>query len=190
MGTYRKKIRTRLKIRDVSPFAETNDKKIALEDTPLFGTLLKKRDFYAGGLMTLLGAAVTLDSLSYTLGTLTHMGPGMFPLMLGVTLTFIGVLILGAAIVAPLTDDERILPEKPEWFAWACILAGPIAFIILGEFFGLVPATFACVFIPALGDRTATLKGSAVLAAGVTVFGVALFSYVLKIPFPLFRWDF
>jgi len=190
MGTYRKKIRTRLKIRDVSPFAETNDKKIALEDTPLFGTLLKKRDFYAGGVMTLLGAAVTLDSLSYTLGTLTHMGPGMFPLMLGVTLTFIGVLILGAAIVAPLTDDERILPEKPEWFAWACILAGPIAFIILGEFFGLVPATFACVFIPALGDRTATLKGSAVLAAGVTVFGVALFSYVLKIPFPLFRWDF
>jgi uncharacterized membrane protein len=114
----------------------------------------------------------------------------MFPLMLGVTLTFVGVLILGTAIVTPLGDDERILPEKPEWFAWGCILAGPIAFIILGEFFGLVLATFACVFIPALGDRTATLKGSAILAAGVTVFGVALFSYVLKIPFPLFRWGF
>jgi hypothetical protein len=69
-------------------------------------------------------------------------------------------------------------------------LAGPIAFIILGEYFGLVPATYACVFIPALGDRTATLKGSAILAAGVTVFGVALFVYVLKIPFPMFRWGF
>jgi hypothetical protein len=156
----------------------------------LFGTLLKKRDFYAGGLMTLLGAAVTLDSLTYTLGTLTHMGPGMFPMMLGVTLTFVGVLILGTAIVTPLGDDERILPEKPEWFAWGCILAGPVAFIILGEFFGLVPATFACVLIPALGDRTATLKGSAILAAGVTVVGVALFVYVLKIPFPMFRWGF
>jgi hypothetical protein len=156
----------------------------------LFGTLLKKRDFYAGGLMTLLGAAVTLDSLTYTLGTLTHMGPGMFPLMLGVTLTFVGVLILGTAVVTPLGDDERILPAKPEWFAWACILAGPVAFIILGEFFGLVPATFACVFIPALGDRTATLKGSAILAAGVTVFGVGLFSYILKIPFPLLKWGF
>jgi hypothetical protein len=161
-----------------------------LEETPLFATLLKKRDFYAGGLMTLLGAAVTLDSLTYTLGSLTHMGPGMFPLMLGITLTFVGMLILGTALATPLGDDERILPEKPEWFAWGCILAGPIAFIILGEFFGLVPATFACVFIPALGDRTATLKGSAILAAGVTVFGVALFSYVLKIPFPLFRWGF
>jgi hypothetical protein len=153
----------------------------------LFGTLVKKRDFYAGGLMTLLGAAVTLDSTTYTLGTLTHMGPGMFPLMLGITLTIVGVLILGAAITTPLSDDEGILPEKPEWFAWGCILAGPIAFIILGEFFGLVLATFACVFIPALGDRTATLKGSAILAAGVTFFGVLLFSYVLKIPFPLFQ---
>jgi hypothetical protein len=154
---------------------------------PLFSTLVKKRDFYAGGLMTLLGAAVTLDSTTYTLGTLTHMGPGMFPLMLGITLTFVGVLILGAAVATPLGDDEGILPAKPEWFAWGCILAGPVAFIILGEFFGLVVATFACVLIPALGDRTATLKGSAILAAGVTFFGVILFSYVLKIPFPLFR---
>jgi hypothetical protein len=156
----------------------------------LFGTLIKKRDFYAGGLMTLLGAAVTLDSLTYTLGTLTHMGPGMFPLMLGITLTFVGMLILGTAIVTPLGNDERILPEKPEWFAWGCILAGPVAFIILGEYFGLVPATFACVFIPALGDRTATLKGSLILSAGVTVFGVALFVYLLKIPFPMFKWGF
>ncbi len=155
----------------------------------MLATLVKKRDFYAGGIMTLLGAAVTLDSMTYTLGTLTHMGPGMFPLMLGCTLTFIGVLILGTAIAAPIgdPDDERILPAKPEWFAWFCILMGPVAFIILGEFFGLVLATFACVFIPALGDRTATWKGSALLAAGVTFFGVLLFSYVLKIPFPMFK---
>jgi len=156
----------------------------------LLRTLVKKRDFYAGGIMTLLGAAVTLDSLTYTLGTLTHMGPGMFPLMLGCTLTFIGVLILGTAVATPLGDDERILPEKPEWLAWACILAGPVAFIVFGELFGLIPATFACVFIPALGDRTATYKGSAILAAGVTFFGVLLFSYVLKIPFPLLKWGF
>jgi len=154
----------------------------------LFGTLVKKRDFYAGGIMTLLGAAVALDSMTYSLGTLTHMGPGMFPLMLGITLTFIGVLILGTAMVTPLTDNENILPKDREWFAWGCILAGPIAFIILGEFFGLVPATFACVLIPALGDRTATLKGSLMLAAGVTFFGVLLFVYILKIPFPMFRW--
>ncbi len=153
----------------------------------MFGTLVKKRDFYAGGLMTLLGAAITLDSMAYSLGTLTHMGPGMFPLMLGLTLTLVGVLILGTAVVTPLSNDENILPKNKEWRGWGCILAGPIFFIILGEYFGLVPATYSCVFVCAMGDRTATLKGSAVLAAGVTFFGVLLFSYVLKIPFPMFR---
>ena len=66
------------------------------------------------------------------------MGPGMFPLMLGITLTFVGVLILGAAMATPLSDDESIMPKNREWRGWGCILAGPILFIILGEFFGLV----------------------------------------------------
>jgi uncharacterized membrane protein len=117
-----------------------------------------------------------------------HMGPGMFPFILGIVLTFIGVLILGTALVTPLSDDEAILPKNREWRGWGCILAGPILFIIFGEFFGMVAGTFACVFVSALGDRTATLKSSLVLAAGVTFFGVLLFSYVLQLPFPMFRW--
>jgi hypothetical protein len=50
---------------------------------------------------------------------------------------------------------------------------------------GFIPATFACVYVSALGDRTATWKSALVLAAVVTVFGVA----VLQIPMPLFRWE-
>jgi putative Ca2+/H+ antiporter (TMEM165/GDT1 family) len=147
-----------------------------------------KRDFYAGGLMVLLGAGVTLNSLTYPTGTLMHMGPGMFPFILGILLTFVGILIFGAALATPLGEDEHIMPKNREWRGWGCILAGPILFIICGEFLGLLAATFACVFVSALGDRTATLKGSFLLAAGVTFFGVLLFSYVLQIPFPVFRW--
>lgn len=154
----------------------------------MFQTLVRKRDFYAGGLMVLLGAAVTLDSTAYHLGSLMHMGPGMFPFILGIVLTFIGILIFGTAAVTPLGEDESILPKNKEWRGWACILAGPIMFIIMGEFFGLVAATFSCVFVSALGDRTATLKGSVILAAAVTVCGTLLFSYVLQLPFPMFRW--
>jgi hypothetical protein len=154
----------------------------------LFETLLRKRDFYAGGLMTLLGAGVTLDSTSYTLGSLMHMGPGMFPFILGIVLTFIGILIFGTALATPLGEDEHILPKNKEWRGWGCILAGPMLFIIFGELFGMVAATFSCVFVSALGDRTSTLKSSAMLAAGVTFFGVLLFSYVLQLPFPMFRW--
>lgn len=154
----------------------------------MLSDLVRKRDFYAGGVITLLGCAVTLDSATnYHLGTLTHMGPGMFPFMLGIVLAFVGVLILGTAVVTPLGPDERILPADKQWRGWGCILAGPVLFIIVGEYFGLFPATFACVFVAALGDRTATLKGSLILGFSVALAGSLLFVYVLQSPFPMFK---
>jgi uncharacterized protein (DUF486 family) len=80
------------------------------------------------------------------------------------------------------------LPEHPEWFGWACILAGPLCFILFGSLFGLIPAIFSCVFVSARGDRTATWTSSLVLATVVTAFGVGLFSYVLQVPMPLLTW--
>jgi hypothetical protein len=152
--------------------------------------LLQKKDFYAGLAIVLLGAFVTLNSMTYNLGTFMHMGPGMFPFMLGILMTFIGILIFISGLMTPIEEGERILPESMEWRGWACILAGPLMFILFGKYFGMLAATFMCVFVSSLGDRTATLKGSVLLAAGITVVGSFLFSYVLKVPFPLFRWGF
>jgi Tripartite tricarboxylate transporter TctB family len=152
--------------------------------------LLQKKDFYAGLFMVLLGGAVTLNSTTYKLGTFMHMGPGMFPFMLGILMSFIGALIFISGLMTPLEQGERILPQTMEWRGWICILAGPLMFILFGEFFGMMPATFMCVFVSALGDRTATLRGSLGLAAVITISGALLFSYVLKVPFPLFRWGF
>lgn len=147
-----------------------------------------KRDFYAGGLMVLFGLAMALRGPTYNVGTLMHMGPGFMPTALGVILIFLGVLIAATAAAAPDGEDQRILPEHPQWWGWSCILAGPVLFIICGSYGGLIPATFACVFVSALGDRTATWKGALGLAAVVTAFGVTLFSYVLKVPMPILEW--
>jgi putative tricarboxylic transport membrane protein len=146
-----------------------------------------RRDFYAGGLMVLLGIGTFLQAQSYKLGTLTHMGPGFFPSILGALLIFVGMLITGSAAASD-ADDGPIMPPHPEWRGWGCIIAGPLLFILCGYYGGLMPATFACVFVSSLGDRTATLRGSLILATGITVFGALLFSYILKVPFPLFRW--
>jgi hypothetical protein len=114
----------------------------------------------------------------------------MFPFILGCTLTLVGVMIFGTAVVTPLSDDESILPENKEWLGWGCILAGPIFFIVLGHYFGMAAATFSCVFVSAMGDNEATVKSSAILAACITVPGCFLFTYVLQLPFPLFKWAF
>jgi hypothetical protein len=155
---------------------------------PLSNILSHKRDYYAGGLMSLIGVGVIIEARHYNLGSLFHMGPGFFPIILGVTMTCLGILITGVAAMASAVDDDQLIIPKPEWRAWACILAGPVLFIILGNLGGLIPATFACVFVSALGDRDSTLKSSLILAAGVTVCGVALFSYLLQVSIPMWRW--
>jgi putative tricarboxylic transport membrane protein len=153
----------------------------------LLNRLKHKRDFYAGGLMVLVGLGTVLEARSYNLGTLTHMGPGFFPIMLGAALIIVGVMIAGSATASGENDGTLVLPQ-PEWRGWLCIIAGPILFIVLGHYGGLIPATFSCVFVSALGDRSATLKGSLILAVAVTVFSALLFSYVLHVPFPPLRW--
>jgi hypothetical protein len=150
--------------------------------------LTRKRDFYAGGLMILLGLVAVWKGPGYDLGTLMRMGPGFMPTALGTILIILGIAIAGAATTASEGEDEDILPEDPQWWGWACILAGPILFMVFGKFGGLIPATFACVFVSALGDRRATLKSTLTLAAVVTVFGVGLFSFILGIPIPVLRW--
>lgn len=150
--------------------------------------LPQKRDYYAGGLMSLIGVGVILEARRYTLGTLFHMGPGFFPIILGVTLTLVGILIAGLAAASPANEEDLLRLPNPQWRAWFCILAGPILFIVLGTYGGLVPATFACVFVSALGDRESTLRTSFILATGITIFGVLLFSYLLQVSMPLWRW--
>lgn len=155
----------------------------------LISTLVRKRDFYAGGLMILLGLGIALKGATYRTGTLMHMGPGFLPTALGVILILIGIAI-GAAALAPSDGehDESILPPSPQWWAWSCILLSPVGFIVFGRYFGMAPGTFACVFIAALGDRTATWLSTIVLSTVVTVFGVSLFSYFLQVPMPIFTW--
>jgi hypothetical protein len=150
--------------------------------------LTRKRDFYAGGLMVLFGLGVAVQGPSYKLGTLMHMGPGFLPTALGVLLVILGIIIAGASLSAPEGEDERILPEHPQWLGWLCILAGPVLFIICGSVGGLIPGTFACVFVSALGDKKSTWKGALALAVVITVFGVSLFSYLLQVPMPVLQW--
>jgi len=150
--------------------------------------LTRKRDFYAGGLMMLFGLVAAVKGPTYRTGTLMHMGPGFMPTALGVILIFLGILIAVSAVPATEGDDERIVPEHPQWWGWACILAGPLMFMLCGSYFGLLPAVFACVFVSALGDKTATWRSAFILACVVSAFGVLLFSYLLQVPMPVLAW--
>jgi hypothetical protein len=144
-----------------------------------------KRNLFGGLIITAFGLVGVIEGYRLGTGSLTKMGPGYVPIALGFIL-----LGLGIVMAASQGEDQKseIEWETPEWRGWACIIAGVAAFIVLGQYAGLVPAAFFSVFISALGDRTATLKGAILLAIGTTVFGVVLFHYLLSISIPLFWW--
>ena len=139
------------------------------------------------GLMLLtLGALVAWQASAYELGSLRHMGPGFFPLTLGIILSLLGGLTLANGRATE--PDAADVGAVPEWRGWACICAGLAAFAGFGAYGGLIPGTFACVFISALGDRRNSWKTALALAACMSVIAGIVFYRLLHVQFPLFQW--
>ena len=156
----------------------------------------ENRDYYAGGLMVLIGIGAAVVGTRYQLGTLTKMGPGFVPTALGVLLAIIGFAIAfvnwraqQSGEVAEGVSGHGIAgsSDKPDWWGWGCIIGGVLLFILNAEYTGLLPATFLCVLVSARGDRTASWKSSFLLATGITLFGIFLFSWVLHVQIPIIR---
>jgi hypothetical protein len=150
----------------------------------------RQRDLVSGMLCTVGGGLVLLEARKDTIGSLASLGPGFYPAVLGALLTLVGLLIVGTTLTAlPATDDGGTeFVGGPDWRGCACIVGGVLAFIVVAGITGLAPAIFACVFVSALGDRTATLRGSLILALVMSVAGTVLFGYLLGINMPLWQW--
>jgi len=143
------------------------------------------KDVYGGALMTLVGLASAGGGMRLDVGTLAHMGPGFFPVAVGAVLTLIGI----AIGLKGMRDGGRIIAAiKPDWRGWGCIVASMVAFIVLAAHGGLIPATFAVVFIAALGDRKNNLKQSLWLSLAMILVSVIVFRWGLKLQLPLFGW--
>jgi hypothetical protein len=149
-------------------------------------TSKRGRDYLGGVLMIALGMAAALQGASYRIGTLSRMGPGYFPVALGVILALAGLVIAITARFERDVVDERA--RRPEWRGWFCICAGIVAFVVLGKYGGLIPATFAIVFVSALADRDNRLGAAALLAVACVVVAVVVFRFALQLQFPLFQW--
>ncbi|MEB0011233.1 tripartite tricarboxylate transporter TctB family protein [Glaciimonas sp. Gout2] len=144
------------------------------------------KDYYGGGLMMLLGLGAVVQGRTYNIGTLSKMGPGFFPVALGTMLMLVGAAIALTAKSSVSAEEEKHL--RPEWRGWICIALSIVAFVVLGRYGGLLPATFAIVFISAMGDRKNSLKSACLLSLAMVAVCVVVFWWALKMQFPLFQW--
>jgi hypothetical protein len=145
------------------------------------------RDYYGGALVALVGLGAAVQGSRYGVGSLTQMKAGFFPVAMGVILALLGVAIAGSA-TRKSSEHVEEAALAPEWRGWMCIVSSILAFLVLGKYGGLLPATFAIVFISALGDRDNSVRAAFILAAGISAVCVVLFWWALKLQFPLVSW--
>ncbi len=150
--------------------------------------MTNRRDLAGGALVTALGLGVTAVAHGYRLGTLRSMGPGYFPLLLGAILIVTGGLIALGGMRRAVPHAVTPPAGSTDWRGGAAVLAGLVAFAVLGRWGGLLPASFASVFLAALGDRRNRPAIAAALAAVMTVVALVVFHLVLRVQLPLLRW--
>src|SRR5690625_260217 len=150
-----------------------------------------RKEFWASFLMLFIGIATIIGSQNYQMGSLIRMGPGYFPLMLGILLTAIAVLILfspEALTDDGDTDDGVVLTMREQVTTWALVVGSVILFIIIGKYGGLIPATFVMCSLAALGDKGNTWKTAVIIGVVMSIVSAALFVYGLQIQFSMFTW--
>jgi hypothetical protein len=142
--------------------------------------LSNNRDFLAGLLFIVLGGLAVALARDYPIGSTMRMGPGYFPTVLGGILLLFGVYVLLRGV----RSGDKV---KGEWGyrPLAMIALSIVLFGFLLDRVGMVPAIVATLFVAAAAGREFRLKEVLLLAVAMTAFSVAVFSYGLKLPYPL-----
>ena len=153
---------------------------------------IKSNKDFASGLMFMgVGIAFAWGATSYNVGTGARMGPGYFPLLLGILLAIIGLVITFKAMTVETADGDKI--GKWAWKPLFFILAANFAFgILLGGLpslgipaMGLIVGIYALTFISSLAGNEFNAKGVFVLATVLAIGSYVAFVWALKLQFPV-----
>ena len=108
-----------------------------------------QKDFLSGLMFLAVGGIFAWGATSYPIGTGARMGPGYFPLLLGVLLAILGAIILLGSLIVETPDGDKV--SKIAWKPLGYILGANLLFgILLGGLpkiglpsFGLIVSIFA-----------------------------------------------
>lgn len=148
-----------------------------------------QKDFFSGLMFMGIGVAFAWGATTYNVGSGARMGPGYFPLMLGILMTILGALITFKALVVETTGGDKIgkWAWKPLFFV---ILANLIFGVLLAGLpgiklpaFGMIIAIYALTFIASMAEAGWKFKSTFILATVLAVGSYVAFVLALKLQF-------
>ena len=150
-----------------------------------------QKDFFCGLMFMGVGVAFAWGATNYNIGDGARMGPGYFPLLLGILLAVIGAAVTFKATVVETEDGDKI--GKWAWKPLAYILGANFAFgVLLAGLpsiglpaMGMIVAIYALTFISSLAGDSFKVKEVFVLATVLAAGSYVAFVWALKLQFPV-----
>ncbi len=148
-----------------------------------------QKDFFAGLMFTVVGIAFAWGATTYNVGTGARMGPGYFPMMLGILLSVLGIIVIFTSLTIETVDGQPV--GKIAWRPLGFIIGANLVFgLLLGGVvawglpaMGLIAAIYALVLIAGLAGEKYSFKASLILATILAVGSYLAFVVALKLQF-------
>ena len=150
-----------------------------------------QKDFFSGLMFMGVGVAFAWGATTYNVGNGARMGPGYFPLLLGILLALIGAAVTFFSITVETQDGEKVgsWAWKQLFFIiganllFGVLLAGLPSFGVPAM--GLIVAIYGLTFVASLAGDHFRFKEVFILATILAVLSYAAFVWGLKLQFPV-----
>jgi hypothetical protein len=143
------------------------------------------KDIAAGLMFGIIGAFFTVSTwLTLPVGQAFSMGPGYFPLALGLIL-----FALGAAICLSALGKAASSFGSVSWRGLILVVASMLFFAVAVRSLGFAPALFVSLLLASFASNRLGWRAALLLSVALTAFCVAVFIYALGLPYPVIaRW--
>jgi phosphoglycerol transferase MdoB-like AlkP superfamily enzyme len=141
------------------------------------------RDIIGGLGLSAVGLFAVLYGQRYDFGDLNRMGPGYFPVVLGLLLAGLGVLI---ALPAFFRRGEGVTVA---WKTFGLVMASLVVFAFTLKLLGLVLASALAVLVASLADNAPGWKWRLATATGIALVTWVVFKLGLSMVLPSWPWS-
>ncbi|MCJ0765300.1 tripartite tricarboxylate transporter TctB family protein [Variovorax terrae] len=146
-----------------------------------------QKDFFSGLMFMGVGIAFAWGATTYNVGEGARMGPGYFPLMLGIVMAILGGAITFKALVVETVGGDKV--GKWAWKPLCYIIGANLAFgVLLGGLpsinvpaMGMIIAIYALTILSSLAGERFNLKDVLILATILSAGSYLAFIVLLKL---------
>lgn len=147
-------------------------------------------DLVGGGLTLLFGAGVVYIASGYRIGWFNQMGPGMFPLLIGIGIAVTGLVQIIIVLSAHKAAEEDTAGNE-RGAGLRALLAVSLALLswaLLVKPFGFIPATAVTIALAHLAESPLKPRSMMISILVAPVSAYVLFAMLLRLPFQAFSW--